>query len=162
MIPFWVQTTGIRLAIMPRPRGNDWLPDDIRELREAGVNVIVSALTAEEAGELGLFEEAQTCKELGLDFISFPIGDRSVPDSSNEFDELLESMQQHLREGRAIAVHCRAGIGRASIIAASLLLRNGFSVAEAFDALSEARGCAVPDTQEQRAWVERFSERGDG
>jgi protein-tyrosine phosphatase len=146
---------------MPRPRGNDWLPDDIRELREAGVNVIVSALTAEEAGELGLFEEAQTCRELGLDFISFPIGDRSVPDFSNEFDELLESMQQHLREGRAIAVHCRAGIGRASLIAASLLLRNGFSVAEAFEALAEARGCAVPDTQEQRAWVERFSERGD-
>ena len=70
-------------------------------------------------------------------------------------------MQQYLREGRAIAVHCRAGIGRASIIAACLLLRNGLSVAEAFEALAEARGCAVPDTQDQRTWVEGFSERGD-
>jgi hypothetical protein len=55
---YWINLDGVRLGIMPRPRGNDWLPDDLRILRQAGVDVIVSALTASEAEELGLSAEA--------------------------------------------------------------------------------------------------------
>jgi protein-tyrosine phosphatase len=159
MTPFWVQTKVVQLAIMPRPRGEDWLCDDIKLLKEAGVDIIVSALTLEEAGELGLFQEAECCQKNGIEFVSFPIEDRSVPDSILEFGELLDSTQKYLNDGRAVVVHCRAGIGRSSLIAACLLLRNGFSVESAFEALSEARGCPVPDTPEQRAWVERFVTR---
>ena len=50
---YWIDREGVRLGIMPRPRGNDWLSDDLRLLRQAGVDVIVSALTALEAEELG-------------------------------------------------------------------------------------------------------------
>jgi len=75
---YWINREGVRLGIMPRPRGNDWLPDDLRMLRQAGVDVIVSALTAPEAEELGLVAEAQECAQNGLLFISFPIEDRSL------------------------------------------------------------------------------------
>src|SRR5437016_1899679 len=54
---YWINREGVRLRIMPRPRGNDWLPDDLRVLRQAGVDVIVSALTAPVAEELGLVAE---------------------------------------------------------------------------------------------------------
>jgi hypothetical protein len=36
------------------PRGHDWLPDDINLLQRAGIDVVVSALTAAENEELGL------------------------------------------------------------------------------------------------------------
>jgi hypothetical protein len=75
----WINREGVRLGIMPRPRGNDWLSDDLRILRQAGVDVIVSALIALEAEELGLAAEAQECAQNGLLFISFPIEDRSSP-----------------------------------------------------------------------------------
>jgi len=54
---YWINREGVRIRIMPRPRGNDWLPDDLRVLRQAGVDVIVSALTAPVAEELGLVAE---------------------------------------------------------------------------------------------------------
>ena len=81
MNPFWIKTEGVRLAITPRPRGRDWLDDDIRFLQRAGVDVVVSALTPAEVEELGLLEEGHCCQSNGLEFLSFPIEDRSVPPS---------------------------------------------------------------------------------
>jgi hypothetical protein len=77
MNPFWIKIVGVRLAITPRPRGRDWLEDDIRFLQRAGVDVLVSALTPAEAEELGLLEEGHYCQSNGLEFLYFPIEDRS-------------------------------------------------------------------------------------
>jgi protein-tyrosine phosphatase len=159
MIPYWINAQDIRLAIVRRPRGQDWLPDDIGLLRRAGVDVIVSALTPIETEELGLLEEPECCRTNGIEFFSFPIEDRSVPPSSSSFRELLNSLNVSLAEGKAVGVHCRAGIGRSSLIVASLLIENGLSPEAAFFAIREARGCPVPDTVEQRNWVERYRDR---
>jgi hypothetical protein len=35
----------------------------------------------------------------------------------------------------------------------------GFSVAEAFEKIIKARGCAVPDTKEQVDWVKFFAQK---
>lgn len=158
MNPYWINAKNIRLAILPRPRGQDWLQGDIDFLRKAEVDVLVSALTLAEAEELGLAAEAECCRSRGVEFISIPIEDRSVPASASLFGELLTSLNQSLAKGKAVGVHCRAGIGRSSLIVASLLIRNGFSADAAFLVIQEARGCPVPDTAEQRQWVERYLE----
>ena len=59
MIPefYWIAREGPgRLAIMPRD--GDWLEDELRGLRQAGVEVLVSLLTPAEVHELGLEAEA--------------------------------------------------------------------------------------------------------
>jgi hypothetical protein len=43
-----------RLAIVPRPRGEDWLDDEGRAWQEAELDVIVSLLTADEVGGFDL------------------------------------------------------------------------------------------------------------
>ena len=53
-------------------------------------------------------------------------------------------------------IHCRAGIGRSSLIAACVLVRAGHDVNSAFDTIAKARGVEVPDTEAQRAWVSTF------
>jgi protein-tyrosine phosphatase len=155
MSPYWIKAEGFRLAIIPRPRGQDWLPDDIKFLHRAGVDVVVSALTVSENEELGLVAENHCCQSNGVEFLSFPIEDRSVPKSLSEFRSLVHSLTEYLRTGKAVAVHCRAGIGRSSIIVAATLIQNGFSAEAAFRAIEEARGRPVPDTPEQRQWLER-------
>ena len=159
MTPCWVQSRSLRLGTMPRPRGWDWLADDIKFLKQTGVDVIVSALTPAESEELGLSQESALCCQNEIDFVSFPIEDRSVPASVAEFDALLSRLHEHASRGRSVAVHCRMGIGRASLIAAGLLTRHGLSAAEAFQAVEQARGMNVPDTTEQRVWIERFAMR---
>ena len=55
MNPFWVETDNqIRVAIVPRPRGGDWLEDEVSQMKRAGVDVLVSMLPPDEATELGL------------------------------------------------------------------------------------------------------------
>jgi|SRR5690348_10037781 len=155
---YWIDVDNLKLAIAARPRGNDWLADDIRSLRDAGIDLLVSALTPPEAEELGLKDEEDCCGGSGIEFLSFPIEDRSVPDSPS-FDTFLGDLNEHLSKGQRVAVHCRAGIGRSAIIAACLLTRNGLSAEAAFSAIQKARGIPVPDTPEQRRWVEEFSQR---
>jgi hypothetical protein len=40
MNPYWIKKEGLRLGIIARPRGEDWLADDVRALRGTGVNVV--------------------------------------------------------------------------------------------------------------------------
>ena len=44
---YWIDLPGPgRLAIMPRPRGDDWLEGEIESLKGVGVQSLVSMLTA--------------------------------------------------------------------------------------------------------------------
>jgi len=64
-----------RLGIVPRPRGGDWLDDEIRSWKDAGLDVVVSLLMPDEATELDLEQEAQVCKNHAIEFLSFGIPD---------------------------------------------------------------------------------------
>jgi len=158
MSPFWVETeNSLRVAIVPRPRGGEWLNDDIARLKRDGVDVLVSMLQPEEANDLGLSAESSACEAAGIVFESFPIADRETPAATTAFSRFVEKLQFELHAGNSIAVHCRASIGRSSLLLASLLCGEGFQPADAFARLSKARGLQVPDTQEQVRWVERFA-----
>ena len=141
------------MAIVARPRGNDWLCEEISALSREGIEILVSMLTDEEAEELGLNDESAECAAAGISFVSVPIPDRSVPSDTNAFLCSVEQLVARVREGRYLAVHCRASIGRSTVLAASILVRLGWDAKTAFDAIGAARGCSVPDTSEQKQWV---------
>ena len=155
---YWVDSASPgRLGIMPRPRGGDWLEDEVVSLRRSGADVVVSLLEREEIEELEIEKEASFCEAHGLTYITFPIPDRDVPSSERDTLRLIRSLASHLREGRSVVVHCRQGVGRSALVAASVLVLGGLPVDEAFTNVENARGCQVPDTPEQRAWVARFA-----
>ena len=148
-----------KVSMMARPRGGDWLSDEIEVLHTSGVDVLVSLLTAFEVSELDLGEEAALCASRGIVYLSCPIVDLGVPPFSPQTFQWLEQLNAYLSGGKHIAIHCRQGVGRSGLIAASLLVLNGFSPEQAFEQLSVVRGCGVPETDEQRAWVVAFSQR---
>ena len=142
---------------MPRPRGGDWLEAEVDSFRESGVDVVVSLLEREEAEELDVLEEEACCESKGISFLSFPIRDRDVPTSVEETRSFVTAIFDQLESGKHVAIHCRAGIGRSSLIAACVLVLSGVDVDEAFARIEKARGCFVPDTREQREWVAQVS-----
>jgi protein-tyrosine phosphatase len=154
---YWINLplTG-RLAIMARPRAGDWLDDEISGWRAEGIDVVVSLLEREEVSELGLQREADLCRAQGMEFISFSIPDRGVASSLKEAASLIRGIETRINEGNSVAVQCRAGIGRSSLIAACALGRLGTEATAAFEAITKARGIIVPDTEEQRDWVSAF------
>ena len=138
---------------MARPRAGDWFEDEVENWRTAGVQVVVSLLEREEENELGLEAEADLCRSRGIDFVSFPIADRGVPTDPKAATELAHRLG---RSDRAIAIHCRAGIGRSSLVAALVLTHRGVKSDIAFSLIQAARGVAVPDTEQQRDWINRL------
>jgi len=117
----WIELEAAgRLAIMARPRADDWLETEVKAWKDAGVDVVVSLLERAEVSELGLQREAGLCGATGIDFVSFPIPDRGVPEP-DEAARIARVLTAGFRDGRSIAIHCRAGIGRSSIMEACVL-----------------------------------------
>jgi len=153
---FWIADTG--LAIMLRPRGGDWLENDLTRLQMSGVHTIVSTLEPSEVRELALSKEGPTAERLGMHFLSFPLRDRSVPSDRESFIEFVLMLAKRLQTGERIGIHCRGCIGRSTVVASSTLIELGWTAESALDAIELARGCSVPDTEEQRDWIISFGD----
>jgi protein-tyrosine phosphatase len=120
--------------------------------------MVVSLLTPAEETELGLEAEAAEARAVGLEFKAFPIPDRGVPSSRRDALRFLETLAAQLAAGKAIGIYCRQGIGRSALVAASLLALAGLPPNLALERVSAARGRDVPETAEQRRWVEVLTE----
>ena len=156
-----------RLATMGHPRGGSWLPDEMNGLAELGVDVLVSALTSDEDGRMGLTGIAGAAAAVGVEYISFPIPDRGVPRDFGVADGLGTPeadivalgirLAAHVRAGRFVVTQCFAGIGRSTLLAGATLVMLGAGPDEALRLVSQARGLPVPDTELQRSWLYEFA-----
>lgn len=140
------------LAVMARPRSGGWLDYDIAGLQALGVDTVASLLESSEEIALDLTSERQAVESLGMRFLNFPIVDHGVPSNLTQFHGFVGALTDEIRNGRGVAVHCRAGIGRSGITAAAILVCLGHSPEEVFALVSEARGLQVPDTEGQIQW----------
>lgn len=152
---YWIDAPNVpaRIGIGPRPRGGDWLGDEVRAWRTAGVNVVVSLLTPEEVAELEIGDEGAECLRAGIEFVQLAIPDRGLPASRGTLEALVATLKRALADGRQVFVHCRQGIGRSTMLAARILSAFGMAPHKALEAIETARGRPVPDTPEQRAWI---------
>jgi protein-tyrosine phosphatase len=146
-----------KLAVAARPRGGDWLKDEIAAWHRARINSVVSLLTPDEEQSLDLNDEARIAKAAGFDFISFPIPDRQVPASQAAMAGVLEKINAALASGKNAVIHCRQGIGRSGLVAACLLITRGSDPVVAVETLSRKRGVPIPETPEQRRWIDNFA-----
>ena len=146
-----------RLAISARPRGGDWLEEEIGSWRKDGIDIVVSLLVPEEASDLDLDQERAMSEANGIEFYSFPIVDRSVPSPSLDMHRFLRELDSKLSQGKSITIHCRQGIGRAGLIAAVLLIERGLMPAAAIERVGTSRRIPIPETDEQRLWIESFA-----
>ncbi len=145
-----------RLAVAARPRGGDWLQDEVTAWRKAGLGAVVSLLENDEAAQLDLAQEGSAVESAGLRFTSFPIPDRGVPASTRQALSLLGNIAAALEQGQIVAVHCRQGIGRSGLVAASLLVMSGIGVEKAIEVVSAARELTIPETPEQLQWIKHL------
>jgi protein-tyrosine phosphatase len=143
--------------VAARPRGGDWLQEDLSSWKKAGADTVLSLLTPEEEKDLDLRQEAGEAKQLGMDFTSFPIPDRQIPRLEARWADILERVTRTLSEGKNVVVHCRQGIGRSGLLAACLLVRKGVSPGAAVEMVTAARGVSIPETTEQRDWIDHYA-----
>lgn len=155
---FWVPGPWIgQLGILSRPRGGDWLGDETNAWRKTGIDVVVSLLEPGEEAQLELKGEAAAAAASGIEFRPFPIPDRGVPPSHELVVELANIIAESLETGRTVGVHCRQGIGRSALIVGAVLVAVGKDPKTALKLIEQSRGLEVPETHEQRQWLDDFA-----
>jgi protein-tyrosine phosphatase len=153
---FWIHgNSPPALAVVLRPRG-DSLKEELLQMKQRGIQTLVSLLEEEEADSLGLTQEGSVAGQIGLQFVSFPIPDVHVPPNPDAFRKFVADLASRLGAGVRIGIHCRGSIGRSTVTAACTLIHLGWEPKAALDAIAAARGLAVPDTQEQEDWILRY------
>lgn len=155
---FWIE--GSRLGLMARPRGGEDLDEEMRSLRATRVEILCSLLTDDESAELELSDEVGACMRCGLELVSLPIADRGVPADMAEVRRVVRRLAEKVAGHHTVVVHCRAGIGRSAMIVAAILCDLGSTAEDAWKSIATARRCDVPDTLEQREWMERHFPKG--
>jgi protein-tyrosine phosphatase len=157
---FWIDgNPAPTLAIVLRPRGGEWLEDEILKFKRGGIETLVSLLEEDEAAWLGLAQESDLAERAGIEFLSFPIPDTQIPPNRAQFREFVAGLVNRLRHGERIGIHCRGSIGRSTVTAAAALIHLGWKPQTALSAIERARGCAVPDTEEQQRWILNYETR---
>ncbi len=146
-----------RIALSARPRGGDWLADEVADWKKAGIDSVLSLLEPQEEAELNLLNEGAEVRGLGLEFSVFPIPDRQVPASEIKLALALERLDRSLSNGRNVLIHCRQGVGRTGLVAACFLVKKGVSPGAAVQKLSAARGVQIPETEQQREWIDHYA-----
>jgi len=98
---------------------------------------LVSLLEKSEVLELGLQNEEEFCKKWEVEFINFPIEDRNTLKNEEEFIKLAKELAFRINKNEKVVIHCRMGIGRASILAAAIMINLGFDSKDIFDVISK-------------------------
>jgi protein-tyrosine phosphatase len=151
---FWIEgTPPVRLAIVLCPLGDRTLTAELLDLKQRGIETIISLLDEREAEWLGLADEGAAAEKVGLGFLNFPITDTQVPRDTDAFRKFIEGVANRVGAGEAVGVHCRGSIGRSTVATACTLIHQGWKPGVALAAIEEARGCPVPNTEGQRRWI---------
>ena len=95
-------------------------------------------------------DDPRLMERLNLWWRRVPIDDREAPTSAQlaEIDRWLDEADAQ----PVVYVHCQGGLGRSPTIAMALLMRRGFTRAEAHRLVRGARSVAAP-TAPQDAWL---------
>ena len=132
---------------------------DLDRLRDCyQPNLLVSLIESHEFDLLkipDLFEQAQA---RGMQICHFPIPDFGVPRSIDQFSLLVQDILAAAAVGQTIVIHCKAGLGRSGLVAASCLVALGATPKEAFQLVRRSRPGTI-ETAEQEAFVRKFADR---
>jgi len=145
---------------MAAPRPGEPLEEKILGWKNDGVDCVVSLIEPSEIPGLSA-AEAALCEEFGIEFRSFPLRDKTVPPVLADFVALASDIADRVSDGRGVAIHCRAGIGRSTTLAACVLVTLGVHAEVALDMIADARGIEVPETEAQRQWILNFQASRD-
>ena len=136
------------LAGCAHPQNSADLSEALQDLWDSQIATIVSL------DEYGL--PTEELRRLGFHHLHIPIQDFAPPTFA-QADEFVAFVLSERSAGRAVAVHCMAGIGRTGTMIACFLVAEGYSPSEAIATVRNKRPGSV-ETREQEAFIAAYAD----
>jgi len=136
-----------KLAGTPRPGIFHDIDYDLKALQRVGVNCLIT-LTEREP-------EIEDMQRYGIENIWSPIPDMAPPLLTQAVDICLR-IDRALRQGKTLAVHCRAGLGRTGTVLAAYLIWKGSDALTALESVRRVEPRWV-QSEEQVKFLEQFA-----
>ncbi len=156
-IPYWIaKINDCDIGIAACPAGGRALEEELKVFKKSESLVMISLLTEKEERRLGLTQEKLIAEELGIRFIKFPIPDMSIP-GFKIYVEFIDHLYELTMEKDKMLIHCRAGIGRSSLIALGLMTKDGTPLSQSIQHVSRTRGFHVPQSISQRRLLHKYA-----
>jgi len=121
---------------------------------EGGVYIcdIASAYNEDELKELGITHIVTAVLAVGpkfpdsFEYMCVPVRDIESEDIYSHLDKTTKFINDAVESGGKVAVHCICGVSRsATIVAAWVMSRHGYSVKETIEVLQSRRECVDPN-----------------
>lgn len=138
-----------KLGGLPRPGIVADIAADLEGLARLGVDVLV---TLEETRTI----DPAVLRSFDVSSLHFPIPDQGVPPLEAAIG-LCREVDELLARGRAVAFHCRAGLGRTGTMLACQLVRRGIGAAAAVERVRQLNHRCI-QTDGQARFVKQFEE----
>ena len=135
------------------------LESDFSQLKKHKLDVIVPLIEDFEFKELKITEYFDLANDFKFEPIWFPIRDGGTPKSIRKTRSLVAELVTHLRYGRNVVLHCKAGQGRTGAIAACVLSDLGYLPADAIAVVRGTRKGTVENFNQEN-FVTRFRGKG--
>jgi protein-tyrosine phosphatase len=137
------------------------LTGDLAAIRASGASSLVSLTPAGELLWAGFGDFGAAVARAGLVWYHLPIRDFGVPDAAFEDAWRLAGPRlcRELEGGERLVLHCYAGLGRAGLVAARLLIEFGEPPERAIDLVRAARPGAI-QTAAQEAYLQSLTDGG--
>jgi ADP-ribosylglycohydrolase len=132
----------------------DWDRDldlDLKAVHAWGACAVVSLMEASEFQRFGVPGLGEAVEHLGMEWHHLPIIDGDVPRApfARRWGYSGLRLRAHLAAGRRILLHCRGGLGRTGMIAASLLVEGGIAPEQAILNVRAARPHTIETTAQE-------------
>jgi len=115
---------------------------DFDFLKATSVTAILSLLTEEDAHELDVTQEYSEAISADLAFRKVPVIDFDDLDLKRKLPACVEALDDLLKQGHTVYIHCTAGVTRSpTVVAAYLHWRLQWPLGQALERLQERRRC---------------------
>jgi predicted protein tyrosine phosphatase len=162
---YWVLPGRFLAGEYPGQISEEFTRKRIDALIEAGFDLFIDLTHPEENLPYSrILQEEAKIYGVEADYCRFPIGDFGLP-TPQQMNSILDRIDESLRAGRKIYLHCWGGIGRTGTTVGCYLVRQGKTGEEALDQLSAWwRGVPKsryhlhsPETLEQMAFIRTWA-----
>lgn len=126
------------LFVGPDPRA----VEDFEELRSRQITAILSLQTDEDLRDRGAGWEKKSASAAGLAFRIVPVIDFNSADLQRKLPDCVSALDEMLKAGQTVYVHCTAGVSRSpTVVAAYLHWCLGWPLKRALAHLKKKRDC---------------------